>query len=239
MSLLTLVRHGQASYMSMEYDRLSPLGEQQAERLGRYWAKHKICFDRVFSGPAQRHRKSVEIAGDCVRSAGLPWPEPVIVPELDEFDAFTVMKTILPVMVERDETIRGMHEEFQRNQHSAEAGRLLQKLFEEVARRWSTGDYEAPNVESWQQFRARIAAAVDELRQTARPSSSTVAFTSGGPIAATMGHCLGLPDEKAIEFVWLSRNGSYSQFLFSGDRFSLHAFNAIAHLDELSLLTYR
>ena len=239
MSLLTLVRHGQAAYMSMDYDRLSPVGERQAERLGRYWAKHGIRFDRVFSGPAKRHQRSMEIAAEFVRSSGLDWPEPEILPALDEFDAFTVMKTVVPVMVERDETIRRMQAEFQANQHSPEAGRLLQKLFEEVARRWSTGDYETPEVESWQQFRVRIAAAIEQIRQTAAPSSSTVAFTSGGPVAATLGYCLDLPDAKAIEFVWLSRNGSYSQFLFSGDRFSLHAFNAIPHLDDLSLLTYR
>jgi broad specificity phosphatase PhoE len=225
--------------MSMDYDKLSPLGENQARKLGAYWVKHGIEFHRVLCGPTQRHQRTMEIAGEYVRAAGLPWPEPDIVPELDEFDAYTIMKTVVPVMVERDETIRTLYADFQANQHSPEAGRILQKLFEEVSRRWCTGDYDTPHVETWQQFRARIAAAVGKVRSAAPPSSSIVAFTSGGPIAATIGCCLDLPDRKAIEFVWLSRNGSYSQFLFSGDRFSLHSFNAIPHLDELSLLTYR
>jgi broad specificity phosphatase PhoE len=239
MSVLTLVRHGQASYMSMDYDKLSPLGEQQAEKLGQYWVKHRIEFHRVFCGPAQRHRRSMEIAADQVRAGGLSWPEPEITPALDEFDAFTVMKAVLPTMLERDSDIRLLHDEFQAKQHSPEGGRILQKLFEAVARRWSTGDYDAPGVENWQQFRLRIAAIIEHIRASAEPSTSTVAFTSGGPIAATVAHCLELPDQKAIEFVWLSRNGSYSQFLFSGNRFSLHAFNGIAHLDDLSFLTYR
>ena len=34
MALLTLVRHGQASYLQQNYDELSPLGEQQARMLG-------------------------------------------------------------------------------------------------------------------------------------------------------------------------------------------------------------
>lgn len=225
--------------MSMDYDKLSPLGEQQAEKLGRYWAKHRIIFDRVFCGPAQRHRRTMEIAGACVRDAGLPWPEATVTPALDEFDAFTVMKALVPTMVERDEEVRRLNDEFRSKQHLPEAGRVLQKLFEAVARRWSTGDYDTPEVESWQQFRTRVAAVVREMRDSAEPSSSTVAITSGGPVAATIADCLELPDLKAIEFVWLSRNGSYSQFLFSGERFSMHAFNAIPHLDELSLLTYR
>jgi broad specificity phosphatase PhoE len=225
--------------MSMDYDKLSPLGEQQSGKLGLYWARHGIVFQRVFCGPAQRHRRSMEIAADAVRAAGLPWPEATIIPALDEFDAYTVMKKVVPLMIAKDEEVRRLNDAFQANQHSPEAGRILQKLFEEVARRWSTGDYDVPEVESWQQFRSRISQAVDEIRESAEPSSSTVAFTSGGPIAAAVAHCLGLPDSKAIEFVWLSRNCSYSQFLFSGDRFSMHAFNAIPHLDELSFLTYR
>jgi broad specificity phosphatase PhoE len=239
MSLLTLVRHGQASYMSMDYDKLSPLGEQQAEKLGSYWARHGIVFQRAFCGPAQRHRRTMEIAAGRVRDAGLSFPEAEISTSLDEFDAYTVMKKVVPLMVAEDEQIRNLHESFEANRHSPEAGRILQKLFEEVARRWAAGGYDTPEVESWQQFRGRIARTIDEIRTAAEPSSSLVAFTSGGPIAASVGHCLELPDKKAIEFVWLSRNCSYSQFLFSGDRFSLHAFNAIPHLDELSFLTYR
>jgi broad specificity phosphatase PhoE len=223
----------------MDYDKLSPLGEQQSAKLGLYWAKHGIGFQKVFCGPAQRHRRTMEIAAEHVRAAGLPWPEAVIVPALDEFDAYTVMKKVVPVMVEKDEQVRRLNEAFLGNQHSPEAGRILQKLFEEVARRWSTGDYDMPEVESWQQFRSRISQAIDEIRRSAESSSSTVVFTSGGPVAATVAHCLELPDSKAIEFVWLSRNCSYAQFLFSGTRFSMHAFNAIPHFDELSFLTYR
>ena len=40
----------------------------------------------------------------------------------------------------------------------------------------------------------------------------------------------------AIEFVWLARNCSFAEFLFSGDRFSMHSFNSIPHLDDRRLL---
>jgi broad specificity phosphatase PhoE len=239
MSVLSLVRHGQASYMSMDYDKLSEVGEQQSRKLGDYWARHRIAFDRVVSGPAQRHRRTMEIAGEVARAAGLPWPEPEIVPEFDEFDAFTVMRVTMPLLLEHSERIRVLHEKFESNRHTPEAGRHLQKLFEEAMRLWCTGAFDTPDVESWSQFRSRISRALEGLRETSRPSSSTVVFTSGGPIAASVSHVLALPDDKAIEFVWLSRNTSYSQFLFSGARISLHAFNAIAHLDDLALFTYR
>jgi len=144
-----------------------------------------------------------------------------------------------PRLVESHTGIRELNEDFLAHQHSPEAGRKLQKLFEEVAREWSTGQYDAPEVETWTQFRSRVAKAVGALKDSAAKSSSTVVFTSAGPIAAALGTVLDLNAARTVEFVWLSRNASYSQFLFSGDRFSLHAYNAIPHLDSLQLLTYR
>ena len=239
MSLLTLVRHGQASYMSQYYDRLSPLGEEQAAKLGQFWVRHGLTFDRVICGPAQRHQRTMQIAADAIRQAGMPWPEPVIVPEFDEFDAFTMMRVMMPVLVQKDEHVRALNADFESNRHSPEAGRKLQKLFEAAARSWAIESVEVEGVESWPQFRARISSALESVRSASQPSSSTVVFTSGGPIAASVGHVLGLDHAKAIEFVWISRNASYSQFLFSGDRFSMHSFNSIPHFDELSLHTYR
>jgi broad specificity phosphatase PhoE len=181
----------------------------------------------------------MEIAGDEVRKAGLPWPEPVVRTEFDEFDAFTMMRLMLPMLVREDEQVRALNEDFERNRHTPEAGRKLQKLFEAAARHWAVNGVSLDNVESWPQFRSRIAGALNQVRATAPRSSSTLVFTSGGPIAASVAHVLELTDAKAIEFVWLSRNGSYAQFLFSDDRFSMHSFNSVPHYDDLQLHTYR
>jgi broad specificity phosphatase PhoE len=150
-----------------------------------------------------------------------------------------MMRLAMPILVEKDETVRALYADFEASRETSEAGRKLQKLFEEAARQWAVSAIELEQCESWPHFKARIARALDGIRSTAAPSSATVMFTSGGPIAASVAYVLGLTDEKAIEFVWLSRNGSYSQFLFSGPRLSMHSFNAIPHLDDLSLLTYR
>lgn len=225
--------------MEVDYDKLSAQGEEQSRRLGQYWVRHRIVFDRVFHGPAKRHIRTMEIACEQVMKAGLPWPDPQPIPEFDEFDAFTMMKRMVPVLIPKSPETARLNEVFLQAQHTPEAGRHLQKLFEEVARHWSTGEFDAPDHETWSQFRARIASAVESVRTSAAPSSHTVVFTSGGPIAATIGHTLGLDAARTMEFVWISRNCSWSQFLFSGSRLSLHSLNAVPHLDDLSLLTYR
>src|SRR5438477_487415 len=62
MSILTLVRHGQASFFDANYDQLSPLGERQMRVLGEYWARRGIGFDEIFFGPRVRQQRSAELA---------------------------------------------------------------------------------------------------------------------------------------------------------------------------------
>ena len=54
-----------------------------------------------------------------------------------------------------------------------------------------------------------------------------------------MQRALDLSARNALKTAWMVRNCSYSEFLFSGDRFTLSCFNASPHLDDASLLTYR
>lgn len=239
MSVLTLVRHGQASYMSEDYDRLSPAGERQAKFLGDYWLENARRFDRVFCGPARRHRDTAAIVEACYRAAGEPWPHAEPVLAVDEFDAFQMMKRMLPVLIERDARVRALNQTFRSEEHGPEAGAHLQRLFEEVARHWCTGEFDVPELESWADFRARVQMGIDEIRGLTGRSARAVVFTSGGPIAAATGYALDLGAAQSLELLWMSRNCSYSEFLFSGSRFSLHSFNAIPHLAAPELITYR
>jgi broad specificity phosphatase PhoE len=239
MSVLTVVRHGQASYMSEDYDKLSPTGEEQSRRLGQFWLRQGTVFDYVFRGPAKRHARTEQIIAEEFKSAGIHWPEAAVIDELDEFDAFQMLKIMGPIIVERDEHVRRLYEAFLQGQHGPEAGILLERFFEETARHWCSGEFDVPELESWGAFRARVERALAQIRSITRRSTSTVVITSGGPIAAMIGYTLELPHEKAVEFVWLSRNSSYSEFLDSGERLSLSSFNSCPHLDDSSLLTYR
>jgi broad specificity phosphatase PhoE len=225
--------------MKEDYDQLSHLGEEQARKLGDFWIRHGITFDLCFHGPAKRHRKTAEIAAEVVRAAGLPWPDLQCVPELDEFDAFRVMQLMVPVLVEADPEIRSMNEDFRANERSPEAGRKLQKLFEAVSRHWCSGEFDMPEVESWTQFQSRVRSGVETIRNAAGAGKNVVAITSGGPISATVADVMNLQPLVAIELLWLSRNCSYSEFLFAPGRYSMHSFNSIPHLDERRLLTYR
>src|SRR3954468_5520315 len=183
MSILTLVRHGQASYMAENYDKLSPLGELQSRKLGEFWLKQGVTFDRVFQGPAQRHIRTAQIVAEVYRNAGAPWPKATTVEDLDEFDAAALLRVLMPMLVAMHEPVREMNDAYQQGASSPEAGILLERLFEEVARHWSLGTADAPDIESWSEFSARICRGIQLVRGATPKSSRSVVFTSGGPIA--------------------------------------------------------
>ena len=92
MSTLALVRHGQASFFADNYDQLSPLGEQQARLLGEYWLRRGVRFDEVYTGPRVRQIETAALAGEAFTAAGISWPEPKILPELDEHQVDRLIK---------------------------------------------------------------------------------------------------------------------------------------------------
>jgi broad specificity phosphatase PhoE len=222
--------------MAEDYDRLSPTGEEQARRLGRYWTSRGIVFDRVCSGPAKRHIRTAELVGDEYANAGLPWPQPVTLTEVDEIDAGYLMRSHLPVLAERDERVRVLNDAFQNGIDSPQAGELLQSLFEEIALHWCRGLVDVEGMESWKNFGQRVWTGIEKARSE---GESIVVFTSGGPISATIARVLDLTPEKALEFLWMTRNCSFSEFLANNGKFSLSTYNAFPHLDEAFLLTYR
>ena len=63
-------------------------------------------------------------------------------------------------------------------------------------------------------------------------------FTSGGPVGICMQR-LGLTHRTTLQMAWMVRNAAFSEFIFSGSRFTLSRYNAFPHLDDPEHLTYR
>lgn len=239
MSRLLLVRHAQASFFERNYDKLSPTGEVQARLLGEYWARHNMVFDRAFSGPRARHRDTTKIVADVYRYAGIFFPEVLTLPEFDEYQGDVVLERSLPQLVETDTWARESHQALQRSSNGSERLKNFQRLFERVVAKWVDGEISLPDVESWPEFCARVNRGLSGILSNSSRGEQVVVFSSGGPVAVAVGRALNLLPRETLSVVWMSRNCSYSEFLFSGDRFTLSAFNAFPHLDAGSLQTYR
>ena len=239
MGRLVVVRHAQASFLSQNYDQLSPLGKTQARLLGEYWAQRRVAFDRVCSGPAVRHQHTARIVKEIYRQQDLAFPEPAILPGFDEFQGEKVLAESLPRLLEHDSEIRELHDAMQICSNPEEKRAHFQRLFGRVILLWAKGDVTAPSAEPWREFCERVDRGLMSFLADSSKGEAVAIFTSGGPLAVAVRRALHLSTEDTLQVAWMLRNCSFSEFLFSGDRFALSSLNAFPHLDEDSLLTYR
>ena len=220
MGQILLVRHGQASFGSAEYDALSPLGFEQSALLGSALATRGIRPDVVVHGTMRRHRETAEA---CARAASWTTSAPVVDPGWDEFDFLSVLAVHPPAHGAAEPT-------------KAE----FQLWFEEATAAWIAGEDRA-YAETFSGFAARVHEALGRAQELA--SGGTVAvFTSGGPIAWAVAEVLAPGGDPEL---WTRLNrmavNAASTRLVSGSRgLNLLTYNDQSHLDGVpGAVTYR
>jgi len=239
MGLLYLVRHAQASFLAEDYDKLSALGESQAAHLGEYWASREMRFDRVCVGPCVRHKETANLVRQAYAKSNINFPDPQMLPEFDEYQGENVLRRSLPALLETDQNIRNLQAAFQAASDRPAQRSTFQKLFEAVIGKWVRGEISPADVEPWRDFCARVNSGLTTFLASGSSGERVAVFSSGGPIAVAMQRALDLSSEKTLQVSWMSRNTSWSEFLYSADRFTLSSFNVYAHLDDPAMLTHR
>jgi broad specificity phosphatase PhoE len=239
MSILFLVRHAQASFLAENYDNLSELGQAQAQLLGKYWVLRRFHFDRVCVGSCVRQIDTVKLVSEAYTAAGERFPEAVVLPEFDEYQGEIVLKRTLPELLENSQRIRELHDAFRASSDSARQRASFQRLFETVIGMWVSEAIHPDGVETWREFCARVNSGLARFLSAGRRGERVAIFTSGGPIAVTMQRALQLSPENTLSVSWMSRNTSWSEFLFDAERLTLSGFNFHGHIDDPAMITYR
>jgi broad specificity phosphatase PhoE len=239
MGTLFLVRHAQASFDAENYDKLSKLGESQARLLGKYWALRGFHFDRVCVGPCVRQIDTAKRVSEAYTMAGQRFPEAIVLPEFGEYQGEAVLKSTLPALRQDNHRIRELHNAFPASCDSARQRASFQKLFEAVIGMWVRGAIHPDGVEAWPEFCARVSSGLARFLSAGGRGEQVVIFTSGGPIAVAMQRALQLSPENTLGVSWMSRNSSWSEFLFDAERLTLSGFNFHGHLDDPAMITYR
>jgi len=244
MSHIILARHGQASLLERDYDKLCANGETQSRLLGEYWARRGVVFGSAYSGPRFRQRETARIVAEAYRRAGVDFPETAVMSEFDEYQAEAVLRECLPQLLKNAE-IKELRRAYEKSSeaaasaHSDDRRKKFQRLFEAVISKWVAGEVTADGIESWHEFCLRVERGLAQVVRDTPPAASVVIFTSAGPIGAAMRRALHLSAEDTLQMTWMSRNASFTTFLASGERFTLSTFNAHPHLEGDGLLTYR
>ncbi len=227
MSTLFLVRHGQASFGSENYDRLSPLGIQQANHLRDHFVENAVDLHQIFSGQLQRQRTTADIlASPSQRTVAVS-------AAFDEYDAHRLMQHYAKMTGEPLQSLQGTTQRLE--------PRSFQQHLETVSRAWVAEQIAAPDLESWKNFRARVARGIDNITTLTPRSENVAVATSAGVIGAAVAHVLGLEDLAALQLSYVVLNSAVTRIEFDGRRRSLASFNSTAHLeraDRRELLTY-
>jgi broad specificity phosphatase PhoE len=241
-SRVYLVRHGQAGTRKA-YDALSELGRRQARLLGEYFVSEGIQFAAACSGELVRQEETADEVKAVYREAGVSFPEIARESGWNEFDLTHVYRALAPrLCVEDPEFAREYHELVAQARAAAEqpeanVNRRWLPCDSKVVEAW-TGGQHAYDGETWQAFRERVAGCRFKLEPAER-DANIVVFTSATPIGIWTALAMEIHDERALRLAGVLHNASCTVMRVSDGQLRLHSFNAIPHLCEPGLRTYR
>lgn len=218
MALLFLVRHGQASFGSADYDRLSDLGRQQARWLGEYFAGRSLRFKRVVAGTLKRQQDTASEVLAGMHTGTIP-DAPLIETHggLDEYNG---------------EALYAAHTGGRNPlDHQRSDYRDYWRTLKAAMHAWAAGGLpEVP--ESWADFGIRTRAALAFACEGAGRDDAVLVVSSGGAISRAVVDIIGSPGATAVEFNLQFRNTGVCELIVGSDTTRLVTFNALPHLDQ-------
>ena len=235
MASIYLIRHGQASIGSDNYDQLSTLGQRQADVTGQFLSTIGLKVDAAVAGTLSRQQ---ETGARVLAGLGDPC-------ELQTDDRFNEINNeeqvsaLLPGLTQNDPVLaeivaRGFG-----------SSKDYQKVIDAVFNAWVSPDCPDCGITPWSVYRDGVQAALKDIMTAVGAGKNTAVFTSGGTIATAVGLIVGADHSGFYQFYEPVMNCSITRFIYSDKRVSLSNFNDAAHLQLLSaqlqesLVTYR
>jgi broad specificity phosphatase PhoE len=231
-SVIYLIRHGQASFGTDNYDQLSALGREQSAILGSYFAALGEPIDRIYTGTLARQRVTAQLICEALRPQSPPL---TVEPAFDEYDSESILNAFASSLTAQQREQAGwpgLHHDRRR----------FQFFLERAARAWVDAETQAEGMLPWRSFHSRIVGAIETLMRTEGRSKTLLISTSGGVIGTIVAHVLGCAGHVGIELNWAVHNASITRLIYSADKVSLSMFNGLPHLDQegrRQLITYR
>jgi broad specificity phosphatase PhoE len=213
MGSVHLIRHGQASFGSDDYDQLSPVGMQQSTALGTSWEASGWAPAAAVAGSMKRHAQTAIAAIDaCGQGDGYDIDD-----GWNEYDHLAIANAHDPAAQTKDA------KEFQRHLNAALDA-------------WIAGEGE--HAETYRHFVDRVMTSFGKVVADAGPGQSIAVFTSGGPIAIVASHLL-TGDASAFQRINdVMLNAAVTTVIVGSTGPRLLALNESTHLPR-DLITYR
>jgi broad specificity phosphatase PhoE len=230
MGVIILVRHGQASFGTSDYDQLSELGQKQSSILGAELKARGYRADRIVCGTMRRHHQT---ADGCLQAMGIAsaWDTER---GWDEYDHDDVIRAFEPRYSDPASLVTELAA-------SANPHKAFQEMFVRAMARWAGGAHDADYKETWTAFGARVAEALARLNGALGKGQGALVFTSGGPIAAVCSQLLHLRDDDALRLNTRLANAAITKLVCSSSAIHLSTLNEHGHFEgeRAALMTYR
>ncbi|MBI4891418.1 MAG: histidine phosphatase family protein [Acidobacteria bacterium] len=239
MTTVHFIRHGQAGQRD-DYDRLSDTGRLQAALLGEHLCREGVRFDLAVIGGLRRQRETAEIVLEKLAAAGLAPAEIRQDEQWNEFDLDAVFAGIVPQIAAEDDEFRLAMEEIERQIRAGDGRihRVWTPTDSRVVDAWIEGRYTFDG-ESWAGFNRRVLSAAEELRRNGNGRRIAV-FSSAAPISIVIASIFGSSNPAHIMgLAGASINSNVSILAWRGSETYLGCYNAVAHLGDPALRTFR
>lgn len=230
MGAIYLIRHGQASFGTGDYDKLSDVGHVQARVLGESLKTRVPQVDHVYCGGMRRHR---ETAQACLTAMGqnAQWQDDA---GWAEYDHVAILAAYQPRWA--DQVLMKTEVAATPNPRA-----YFQEAFAAAIARWMGSEHDADYPETWLAFGNRVKEALHRLRTAMGKSETALVFTSGGPITAVSHQFLGIPMEHAFRLNWTLANCGITKLVYSDRGLYVSSINEHSCFEgpHSKLITYR
>lgn len=216
-SVLYLVRHGQASFGSQNYDLLSERGHQQSRALGDQLRALGISPSRVLTGNMVRQQQTLQ---EIIGAAG--WDLPVTTDTgWDEFSA----TNLIEAYPEQDPQAKT-------------DSRAFQRILEKSSTRWASGAHDEDYAETFTDFTTRVGTALTTALTGLGSGQSAVVVSSSGAIAWTAAQLIKGGFDQWLALNRVTVNSGVSKIVSGSSGTTLVSFNDHGHLPS-TWVTYR
>lgn len=244
MKLISLVRHGQASFGSKNYDKLSPIGIAQSQCLGDNFRHANRQVHALMSGDMQRQKDSLkhflshyDVTGDGIEPPNISNPQeknlanPSAIKSLllgtdSRFNEFNHQQVLFKAGLGFDD--KASFIAFLASQPKPEL--IFADKFAQAMHRWQGGEFDSDYDESWQGFLQRTWGGFEYLIQQTGEHEHAMVFTSGGVIASIMQQVMRLTNVQTFDLNWHIANASVHQFRVNDTGVFLQTFNEFSYL---------
>src|SRR5690606_36509228 len=167
MGRIYLVRHGQASLLGDDYDKLSEAGHEQSRVVGKWLACRQLSFQHVVTGSLRRHEQTALACLPYLQNAS---PDLVVDADLDEYHHENMVSVTGDEYAVRDAMKS-------RRRKSSEPRSEFKRLFSAAFARWVSGEFENEYRLIWRAFQKRNVAAVLRLAALCGSGENALVYT--------------------------------------------------------------